>query len=310
MKTTDILCIGEVLIDCIGHELNASIQQTQNYHRYLGGSPTNLAQNAASLGLRVVLVASCGQDGLGDFIVEELHDRQISTQHLRRTEEPTSIIMVSRSTQTPDFIAYRNADCAILPSQIDTDTIAKSRLFHTTCFALSKNPAQSTILEKANLASELGLLLSIDLNYSERIWPDKAEAQAVIAEYLSFNPLVKVSVDDCYRYFGETKSEAFIFDYFHGLGAQLICFTKGSEGVTVSDQTRGIFTQAAQPIAEIKDTTGAGDAFWTGFLYGQLAQYSLEASVTLAQKMAVLKLQTVGALPVNQNLKDELLSAV
>jgi fructokinase len=306
VKTIDILCIGEVLIDCIGHELNASIQLTQNYHRYLGGSPTNLAQYAASLGLRVQLVASCGQDGLGDFIVNELQDRKIPTQHVRRTPEPTSIILVSRSTQTPDFIAYRNADCSILPSQIDNETIANARLFHTTCFALSKNPAQSTILEKAKLANELGLQLSIDLNYSEKIWPDKAEAQAVIAEYLSYNPLVKISVDDCFRYFGESKSEEFIFDYFHGLGAELICYTKGSEGVVVSDKTNGLYSQAAQPIAEIKDATGAGDAFWTGFLYGQLQQYSLESCVTLAQKLAVLKLQTLGALPAQLHLNEHL----
>lgn len=88
MKTIDILCIGEVLIDCIGHELNVPIEQTQNYHRYLGGSPTNLAQNAAALGLRVVLVAACGQDGLGDFIVNELHDRKIL---LNMCVEPQSL---------------------------------------------------------------------------------------------------------------------------------------------------------------------------------------------------------------------------
>lgn len=308
MKTNDIICIGEILIDCIGHELNATLAHTQNYHRYLGGSPTNLAQNASRLGMQVVLVASCGQDGLGDFIVDELQNRGIATNYLRRCEEPTSMIIVSRSTQTPDFIAYRNADCAILPTQLDAATIANSKLFHTTCFALSKNPAQATILEKAQLASELGLQLSIDLNYSEKIWPDKVEAQAVIARYMSFRPMVKLSIDDCFRYFGETKSEDYIFAYFHGMGAQLICFTKGAAGVTVSDISQGRFSQSAPPIANIKDTTGAGDAFWTGFLYGQLQQYPLEICVTYAQKLAALKLQTVGALPADMNVKERMIS--
>ncbi|MEY2922355.1 MAG: hypothetical protein RL108_977, partial [Bacteroidota bacterium] len=42
-KSIDIICIGEVLIDFIGHEVNASINKTKDYHRFLGGSPTNVA---------------------------------------------------------------------------------------------------------------------------------------------------------------------------------------------------------------------------------------------------------------------------
>ena len=71
-KTIDILCIGEVLIDFIGHEVNTSINRTKDYHRFLGGSPTNVAVNASRLGLNSVLVATCGQDGLGDYIVRKL----------------------------------------------------------------------------------------------------------------------------------------------------------------------------------------------------------------------------------------------
>jgi fructokinase len=58
-----------VLIDFIGHEVNTSITWAKDYHRFLGGSPTNVAVNAARLGLKSVLVATCGQDGLGDYIV-------------------------------------------------------------------------------------------------------------------------------------------------------------------------------------------------------------------------------------------------
>ena len=72
MKSIDIICIGEVLIDLIGHEINTSINRTKNYHRFLGGSPTNVAVNASRLGLNTVLVASCCQDGLGDYIIRKL----------------------------------------------------------------------------------------------------------------------------------------------------------------------------------------------------------------------------------------------
>ena len=110
---------------------------------------------------------------------------------------------------------------------------------------------------------------------------------------------MKLSDDDCYRLFAEEKSEEFIFDYFHKLGASTICLTKGKDGVVLSDSEQGIFRQKANVVEDIKDTTGAGDAFWTGFLYAQLSNKNFEDTIVIAQKLAVLKLQTLGGLPKN-----------
>jgi fructokinase len=210
---------------------------------------------------------------------------------------------VSKSTETPDFIPYRQADCDIYENQLPDEIIADAKIFHTTCFALSKNPARETILNRAKKAKELGLQLSIDINFSERIWPNREEAKEVLREYLQNDPLVKLSEDDCYRLFAEVKSEDYIFEYFHNLGATTICLTKGKNGVVVSDLKEGLLFQKAMHIDEIKDTTGAGDAFWTGFLYAQIEQKSLNESITIAQKLAAIKLQNVGRLPDNINIK-------
>lgn len=304
-KTIDIICIGEVLVDFIGHEMNTSINRTKDFHRFLGGSPTNVAVNASRLGLKSLLVASCGQDGLGDYIVRKLKSNNVITTQIRKSDTaPTSVILVSKSTNTPDFIPYREADCAIFEEQLPDEIIAKAKIYHTTCFALSKNPARETILNRAKKAKELGVQLSIDINFSERIWPNREEAKQVIKEYLSNDPLVKLSEDDCYRLFAEVKSEEYIFEYFHALGASTICLTKGKNGVVVSDVNHGMFFQEAIQIDEIKDTTGAGDAFWTGFLFAQLSHKTLEESVTIAQKLASIKLQNVGRLPDDINSRD------
>ena len=297
-KTIDIICIGEVLIDFIGHEVNTSINKTKDYHRFLGGSPTNVAVNASRLGLNSVLVASCGQDGLGDYIIRKLKSNQVNTSQIGKSQTlPTSVIFVSKSTETPDFIPYRQADCEIYETQLPDSVLQEAKIFHTTCFALSKNPARNTILNRAKRAKELGLRLSIDINFSERIWPNREEAKQVLKEYLSYNPLVKLSEDDCYRLFAEEKTDEFIFDYFHGLGANTICLTKGKNGVVVSDNKEGLLFQNAIELDEIKDATGAGDAFWTGFLFAQLHNYNLLTSITIAQKLAAIKLQNIGKLP-------------
>jgi fructokinase len=303
----DIICVGEVLIDFIGHELD-TLQNTKDFHRFLGGSPTNVAVNASRLGLNTALVATSGSDGLGEYIIEKLEKSKVIVSQIRKSlSKPTSVIFISRSTQTPDFIAFREADCEILEDQIPDALLANAKIFHTTCFALSKEPARSTILNRAHKAKSLGLQLSIDINYSEKIWPNRYEAHQVLKDYLSNNPLVKVSEDDCFRLFGEMKKEQEIFDYFHNLGVSTICLTKGKDGVKLSDKTAGVFSQQAISIKDVKDTTGAGDAFWTGFLFAKLQQKKLEDCLSIAQKLASIKLQHVGRLPEHVDIIDELL---
>ena len=305
MKTIDIICVGEILIDFIGHEINTSINKTKDYHRFLGGSPTNVAVNASRIGLKPILVASCGQDGLGDYIVRKLKSNNLDVNFIKKISDlPTSIILVSKSTETPDFIPYRQADCEITINQLPDDMIQNAKIFHTTCFALSKDPARKTILDRAKKAKDFGLKLSIDLNYSERIWPNREEAKTVIKDYLKNDPLLKISEDDCFRFFDELKSESFIFNYFHNLGVSTICLTKGRNGVVVSDINQGLFYQEAENIQQIKDTTGAGDAFWTGFLYAQIKGKDIKKSLTIAQKLASIKLQSIGRLPENINLEE------
>lgn len=299
-KSIDIICIGEVVIDFIGHQIDTSINRTKDFHRFLGGSPTNVAVNATRLGLKSALVATCGQDGLGEYIVRKLKANNVITSYVKKIDDkPTSVIFVSKSTGTPDFIPFREADSQIYPSQITDDLLESAKIFHTTCFALSKEPARTTILESAKRAKQLGLKTSIDINFSERIWKDREEAKLVLKEYLATDPLVKLSEDDCYRLFSEAKTEDFIFEYFHNLGASTICLTKGKEGVVLSDKEFGLFHQESIPVLEIKDATGAGDAFWTGFLYAQLLNKNFNDTITIAQKLAVLKLQNVGRLPTN-----------
>lgn len=308
MKTLiDIICVGEIIIDFIGHELN-TIENTKNFQRFLGGSPTNVAVNATRLGLNVALVATGGNDDLGNFIVESLESNRVNTTYFRKSiSQPSSVIFVSKSKETPEFIPFRHADCEILEEQLPAELLANAKIFHTTCFALSKEPARSTILNSAKKAKDLGLQLSIDINFSEKIWESRTEAYETLVEYLALNPLVKLSDDDCFRLFQETKSDEFIFDYFHNLGVSTVCLTKGKDGVKLSDKKQGIFFQEALQLEEIKDVTGAGDAFWAGFLFAILKNKNFEECITIAQKLASIKLQNIGSLPENRDIISELI---
>jgi fructokinase len=308
MNTIDILCVGEVLVDFIGHQTGVLINNTRDYHRYIGGSPTNVAMNAARLGLHATMVASVGNDGFGTYIFERLSNVGVDTTHIKSLEDKsTSVIFVSRSDGTPDFIPYREADSYLYEEQISTETLFKTKIFHTTCFALSKNPAQKLILKKAEEAFHLGCKLSIDLNYAKKLWNSQEEALQVIKTYCKFNPLIKISEDDMLRLFEKELPHEEIFDFFHNEGVETVCLTLGSKGVKLSQKGQKVIEMPAIKIDEVVDTTGAGDAFWSGFLFAYIKKKTVQECLDVALKLAALKLQNVGRLPDNINILSNLL---
>lgn len=303
-RSIDILSVGEILIDFIGHQKEASIETTTDYKRYLGGSPTNVAVNMTRLGLNARLVAAVGNDGLGIFVLSKFKSIKLPSNGVAVLDRyPTSVILVSRTSGTPDFLAYREADKEIYESQITDEDLKQTRLFHTTCFALSKNPARATIINRAAKAAALGCKLSIDVNYAPGIWSDRSEAHGVIRQYCSFNPLVKLSEDDIFRYFEREVSHEEAFDYFHKAGADWVCLTMGAQGVKLSIKGETPLFRKALPIEHVADATGAGDAFWSGFLYAYLKDKNPERCLLSGLKLAAFKLQTVGGLPDDLDLQ-------
>ncbi len=299
-KDIDIVCVGEVLIDFIGNQIDKSISQTNDYKKHLGGSPTNVAMHMSRMGLKIVLVAALGNDGLGDYILKKLNTTQIDTTAIQKIKnKSTSNIIVSRSSSTPEFIPYRAADYQIKKKQISNALLKRVKIFHTTCFALSKNPARKTILSKAKNANKYNCTLSIDINYSSKIWSSKAKALKVIKQYCKFNPLVKISMDDVQRLFGEEFTVQQVFDFFHKQNVSIVCLTLGNQGVQLSQKNKEIISLPAIQIDKIVDVTGAGDAFWSGFLATYSKEYSLEKCLENALKLAALKLQNVGSHPKN-----------
>ncbi|MEM7085054.1 MAG: PfkB family carbohydrate kinase [Bacteroidota bacterium] len=297
-KHIDILCVGETLIDFIGNQTEQPINLTTDYHRYLGGSPTNVAMNMARLGLNVHMVATVGKDGFGNYILNKLNETGITTTSVYEIEtQPTSVIFVNRTIHTPDFIAIRGADAYIEHTQIPNTLLEQTKIFHTSCFALSKQPARNTIMLKAKQAKEAGCQLSIDINYSEQIWPNTDEVAKIISDYCALGPLVKVSQDDMDRLFGTGMSHDQIFANLHGFGARLVCLTLGKNGAKLSEVGKPILELSALKVEKIMDATGAGDAFWSGFLFSWLNGKSNQKSMETALEMAAVKLQNVGRIP-------------
>ncbi|MEO1514184.1 MAG: PfkB family carbohydrate kinase [Bacteroidota bacterium] len=296
-KTIDILSTGELLIDFISNEFVEDLSQVSQFKRLPGGSPANLCMNMARLGNRALLVACVGEDDMGRFLQSYCSDLGLPAEHIHRLEGiPTTLILVTRSQEVSNFEAYRSADACLEEQHFSDELLSTTRLFHTTCFAMSRQPAQSAIVSAAEKVHQYGGQLSVDANYAAKIWPNRAEAQRLLAHYCSMGALVKISEVDWERLYGQPLREAGeVLDHFLQLGAAEVCVTLGGDGCWVAREAERHFVEARA--VEVKDTTGAGDAFWSGYLTAWLDGKSLKERAFAGRSLAELKLGHFGPLP-------------
>ena len=300
----DILSIGEILIDLIGQDPAESLAETDAFDRHPGGSPANMARTAALGGADVAMAGCVGRDGFGDLLRQDLQAAGVDTQYIQtpapspgESAMPTTVVLLSRTMGTPDFVVFRRADTQLHLPVAPPEVLSTTRIAHTTSFALSREPARTAILTTLRDAARGGAQISIDANYMPRIGPDRDTGQSLIREVCSLGALVKVSLDDINRIFGASVEPDYAVRTLHEWGARLVCLTRGSDGSYVSweggSQTANV---RIAPVNVSGDATGAGDAFWGGFLTAFLEEMSPRECAERGARVAARKLETTGPL--------------
>lgn len=283
-------------MDFITAEFASTLDEATLFKRIPGGSPANLCMNMARLGNQAILIASVGNDDMGTILRNYVARQGVDVSYITQVEEPTTLILVTRSASVANFQAYRGADAMLAIRQFPYSRFEEISIFHTTCFALSKNPAQRVILEAAEKARRAKCQLSLDANYSEKIWPERLEAQRLVAELSRLGALVKVSDVDWERLYEDASpSPDAVIDHFLKMGATEVCFTLGANGCWVANDKERHFLPGRA--VEVKDTTGAGDAFWSGYLTARLDGKSLLDCAIAGRRMAEIKISHFGPLP-------------
>jgi fructokinase len=301
----DVLTIGEVLVDFISTEPAESLREAHTFRRYLGGSPANIAVNVSRLGKNSAIVTKTGIGAFGQFLKGELRYNGVNTEYLIMDHRVhTSFIFVSQTSGTPDFEPSRDGDFKFTPEEIPNEAIERASIVHTSTWPLSREPSRSAVLKAFQLANQQGKVVSFDPNYSPLIWPDYQEARQVLEEVFSYTSITKASLDDAHRFFGQGLTPAEYIQRYHALGPKTVVFTMGKDGSMISEAGNILGHLPARPI-DVKDVTGAGDAFWSGFLVALLDGHPPQTCLMFAREVVELKLKSVGTLPTSID-RDEL----
>lgn len=291
-KKNDVLSVGELIIDMVATDYSDDFS-CGTFERLFGGAPANIAMNVRRLGARSMIASAVGKDGMGHFLISKVEDAGLDPSLIERVDNSTSMVLVSRSRNTPVPIFYRDADYHLSFGEKLEKAVRDSKIVHFSCWPLSRMPARKTIERVITAAKENGCLVCFDPNYHDMLWEKGEDGVSYVKSIIREVDVIKPSEVDAERLFGQNTSENQV-KKFLDLGAKLVIMTLGGEGAIVSNGKETIrFNTLA---SEIADTTGAGDAFWSGFYTAAIKGYRIKDSLELGFAVSAFKLKHVGAL--------------
>ncbi|GAA4070450.1 carbohydrate kinase [Amphibacillus indicireducens] len=302
----DVLSIGELLIDMISDSY-LNLIDNNKFRAYFGGSPANICMNVNRLGAKSKLVSAVGDDVLGDFLIEHLNKQSVNTELIQRSSQSTSMVVLNKSKETPIPIFYRGSDYQIKLTDQLSKSIKQTKIIHFSSWPLSKYESRKVVYEIIKLAKQENVLIGFDPNYHSELWDNPVEGIEIMKEMIGKADIVKPSEDDAERLFGPDTAENQI-DKFHQLGCPTVLMTLGKDGAIVSlDRKKTYYKTMAK---QIIDTTGAGDAFWSGFYTGITLGETVEKALTIGFLASAYKLQFTGAVVELPHYRDLLVSEI
>ncbi|MCL2368409.1 MAG: carbohydrate kinase [Oscillospiraceae bacterium] len=286
-KTYDITAVGEALIDFT--EAGLSDSGMRLFEQNPGGAPANLLSAAANLGVKTAFIGKVGQDAHGRFLRETMERANIDTLGLILAEDVfTTLAFVSLNGGEREFSFARKpgADTRLTAEELDPYILDNTTVLHFGSLSLTDEPARTATYTAIQRAKEAGALISYDPNYRAPLWDSKEEAVSRMGEPLSMVDVMKLSDEETELLTGLRDPEK-AAGALSAQGVGIVAVTLGKDGALVCKS--GVCRSVPGHKATAIDTTGAGDAFWGGFLYKllqadrPLGEISLEEAVSFAR---------------------------
>ena len=251
-----------------------------------GGSACNTIVGVGRLGGIARFVGKCGNGEMGQFFENDLK-RQNVEPSLLRSDTPTGRVL---SIITPDaqrsMFTYLGAAAETIPQDISQNLFTNAAIVHIEGYLLH-NP--DLILKVLETARQSGARISLDLASFNVVEESHELAQHIVE---SFVDILIANEDEARAYTGHK-------DEVHAMRA----LSENAEIAVLKVGERGSFVARGNQIVPIQpktgaaviDTTGAGDLWAAGFLYGLVNGYALERCGELGSACGYEVCQVVGA---------------
>lgn len=308
-KEIDVLGVSNVLMDIcalveekllIAHNLkkgNFHLVETHKFMEILpaieklkpkvefGSSVSNTLAGLYLLGMNIAEYGKIGDDKYGNMLLEEERTKK-AVKLLIKHSLPTGTVlnMITPDTQRT-FAVYYGAAAKLNESEISEETVKKSRIFHTTGYEFES--LNKVVKKAASLAKKNNVKVSFDLADPGVVKRNIEDMKKFIHEYVN---IIFANEDEAKAFTGMAPEEA-VKELSNT--AEFAIVKLGSNGSLISHKGKIIKISAEK--ANAIDTTGAGDMYAAGILYGIIKGFSMEKAGRIASYAAARVVEKIGA---------------
>ena len=267
--------------------------ELEDYSQLAGGEIATAMVGLQRLGLKTCYVGRFGSDAAGDFGLQTLRDEGVDVSLAEQIEGATTqiaFIIIDIATGERTVIWKRDAKLSYKAEDVPVEAAARASVLH---FTPHDTRACIRLAEEAKRA---GTIVSIDL---DNVFPG-------IEELLPLVDVLITSAELPGRMFGIDDRQEALKAMNAKYGSAVVGITLGETGSLLYCDGEFVRSDGFPVPGGCRDTTGAGDSFRAGLLYGLISGESVEESARMANAVAALKCRAVGArtsLPTTSELK-------
>jgi len=294
----DIISVGAVLIDMIAMVEEFPKQDgesfVQDFKMMPGGAAANVAVLCSRLGLKTAFSGKIGNDRFGEILRSDLLSENVHINDTLIVSEKVSTgscyICVDKKGERM-IMAFSGAADTLVVDDLAVEIFAKAKWVN---------------LADLRNVSAIEALLESDLDINFSMSPGALIAQNPSRAYrlAEHAKLIVASRDEISQIFRCTEEEidSVAANFVKEKKDRVVAVTKGKDGATLFSREGTV----NQPIfdVEVKDTTGAGDAFTAGMLYSLTRGRSLKEASKIAAGCSAICIQEIGARSGPQTKRD------
>jgi 2-dehydro-3-deoxygluconokinase len=273
-----IVTFGEIMLRLATPGYERFSQATQ-FNATFGGGEANVAVSLANYGYNAEFVSRLPQNDIADSCIMNLRKHNVGTRHIIRGGDRLGVYFLETgAVARASKVVYDRAHSAIAeiqPGMINWREIFKDAdWFHWTGItpALSQGAADAC-LEAIQIANEMGIIVSTDLNFRKNLWKYGSRASDVMPALVAGCDVILGNEEDAEKVFG-IKPEG--FDVAHTGGE-----VNAAEFESVCKQIMVRFPRAKKVIITLRGSINANHNTWRGCLYsGNSLKISRDYDIT------------------------------
>ena len=272
LNSVDFLCLVP------GFPTPNSKMQMRRFSKQGGGQVATAMVALSRWGVKTKYLGKVGEDELGEFSLHSIRQEGVDvssvTIELNATNQ-FAMIIVDGSTGERTILWNRDDRLTYREGELRKDEVCSGKILH-----LDGHDVHAA-LQCARWAKEEGIPTVIDLDKVEPLTSELIKGIDFVITSSRF-PALYTGIAD--------REKAFLELQKHTSG--FLCATLGHEGAIALVKGKVIYVEGLK--VKTVDTTGAGDVFHGGFIYGLLQNWEVEEILRFANAAAALKCKELG----------------